>query len=699
MKRARAALLLLAALITLSACSRTPADAPSSSPEPAAAASPSPVPTEAPLPDADAGARYTLRVMTDALPASWDPQQAVSEQDIRLASLYTGTLMRMGSDSLEKGGLRFEFDLAESVRDVTESHRGDLILYGTSLAGRRASEMDEGFVFEITLRRGLKWANGDPITPDDFIYSMRAFSDPDRSKAGAYAFAALAAAPAGFRERLVRDPESRGLLGLYKADERTLICVTEGQVSIEEFMLALCRPALVHPAMHMGLGTVYGSAPEYMLCSGPYMLASADGTSARLTRSPYWRGWTQDADGSMIAHTDAEVDGLFAQRFQATDIVMEAVGRESAKQRFLSGEADVIRPDAAFAAELPVTAELYESEEPTAYSLVFNTDPEALARIEAGGDRGAKALQNASFRKGVSLAADREAAAAALEGRPLLGLIPDACVYGAFTNPVSYRRSEPAVRALRAVYLTAAEQDGSEEDALDAGSPMGISSGAAAACFAQAFAELTESGDYTGGSGIFIRVACGRGRVPKSVSKAIDAINRSINAAAEGAGFGRITLECVGADASAVARGEYAMGWSVTQFSSLHPFEGLMGYLDRSLYQAETAGFDPADAELEMDYAGHTRLLTLADWAGSITGGGAYAYYPDAAKLAVAAAVERELLLSYCRIPVAQGVGRALLSDRVTCIKRASDPFTGRGGAEFIAFNRADYAPSNAAAE
>ena len=700
MKRLHAAALILAALIALSACSRTPGEGPSASFEPTAVPTASPAPTDAPVPDADAGPRYTLRVMADALPESWDPQQAVSQEEIRMASLYTGSLMRMGSDSLENGGLRFEYELAESVRDVTDSHRGDLILYGTSLGGRRASGMDSGFVFEIRLRRGIKWANGDPITPDDFIYSMRAFSDPDRQKAGANAFAALAAAPAGFRERLVRDPESRGLLGLYKADERTLICVTEGQVSLDEFKLALCRPVLVHPAMQMGLGTVYGSAPDYMLCSGPYKLEAAEDGTAHMTRSPYWRGWTQDEDSSMMAYTGSPVDGLYVQRFMATDVVIETAGRESAKQSFLSGEADVICPDAAFAAELPPTAELYAEAEPTVYSLVFNTDPEALAQIEAAGDRGASVLLNANFRKGISLAADREAAAAELDGAALLGLIPDACVYGAFSNPVPYRRSDAAARALRSVYLTAAEQNGMEDDALDADTPTGASSAAAAACFAQAFAELTEAGSYNGGDGIFIRVACGGGRVPKSVSKAVDAINRSINAAAEGAGFGRITLECVGgADAFAVARGEYAMGWSVTRFDALHPFEGLLSYVDRALYPAQTAGFDPQAAKLEMAYAGAVRVMDLTEWAKSLTGGGEFAFYPDSAKLPAAAAVERELLLSYCRIPVAQGVGRTLLSDRVTCIKRSSDPFTGRGGAEFIAFNAADVPPDEAAEE
>ena len=100
-----------------------------------------------------------------------------------------------------------------------------------------------------------------------------------------------------------------------------------------------------------------------------------------------------------------------------------------------------------------------------------------------------------------------------------------------------------------------------------------------------------------------------------------------------------------------------------------------------------------------MAYAGAVRVMNLTEWAESLTGGGEFAFYPDSAKLPAAAAVERELLLSYCRIPVAQGVGRTLLSDRVTCIKRSSDPFTGRGGAEFIAFNAADVPPDEAAEE
>ncbi|MBO7623543.1 MAG: hypothetical protein J6S64_05860, partial [Bacteroidales bacterium] len=51
--------------------------------------------------------------------------------------------------------------------------------YAVDLAGKSASEVKEGYVFQITLRDGMKWQNGEEITADDYIESFKRLLDPD----------------------------------------------------------------------------------------------------------------------------------------------------------------------------------------------------------------------------------------------------------------------------------------------------------------------------------------------------------------------------------------------------------------------------------------------------------------------------------------------------------------------------------------
>ena len=37
---------------------------------------------------------------------------------------------------------------------------------------------DDGKTYRFTLRDGLKWSNGDPVTAEDFVYSYRRIMDP-----------------------------------------------------------------------------------------------------------------------------------------------------------------------------------------------------------------------------------------------------------------------------------------------------------------------------------------------------------------------------------------------------------------------------------------------------------------------------------------------------------------------------------------
>ncbi|MBQ7625317.1 MAG: hypothetical protein IJS65_08580, partial [Clostridia bacterium] len=57
---------------------------------------------------------------------------------------------------------------------------GEGFYYAPDLAESAPVPADgDGCVFRVTFRRGYSWQNGEEITPDDFIYSMRTLLSPD----------------------------------------------------------------------------------------------------------------------------------------------------------------------------------------------------------------------------------------------------------------------------------------------------------------------------------------------------------------------------------------------------------------------------------------------------------------------------------------------------------------------------------------
>ena len=79
----------------------------------------------------------------------------------------------------ENGVYQWVYEMATSIKDVTKDHQDDLTKYGSTLpaGAETVADVEAGFVFEIALNPKAAWQNGDKITADDYIESMKRLLD------------------------------------------------------------------------------------------------------------------------------------------------------------------------------------------------------------------------------------------------------------------------------------------------------------------------------------------------------------------------------------------------------------------------------------------------------------------------------------------------------------------------------------------
>ncbi|MBO4847603.1 MAG: hypothetical protein J5586_00410 [Clostridia bacterium] len=157
---------------------------------------PAPVVTEAPVIPADASS-YTYSVCAAKLPECWDPNNCTTAEERELAGWLSSPLVRRLPEDTANGVSVWAYEMAESIRDVTAEHQSDLTKYGADLGVRDASVINAGYVFEITLNRNARWENGEAVTADDYLYSLRMLLDPKLENRGAARFLGDDCAAAG----------------------------------------------------------------------------------------------------------------------------------------------------------------------------------------------------------------------------------------------------------------------------------------------------------------------------------------------------------------------------------------------------------------------------------------------------------------------------------------------------------------------
>ena len=652
---------------------------------------------------------YTYRTYTAALGTNWNPHTWETSADRAVMDYLTTPLVSVLPLDSSEGSYQWSFDMAMGVEDVTASAREDLLRYGCSLPeGYAADGVDSGYVFEITLRPGLRFEDGTAIDARSFVRSMELLLDPRMKNSRANTYLSGDSALAGAAEYFAGSADFSSV-GIYESGELSFRYVAKSYLDYDYMLASLSSSWLVNEKLYLGgiestgelLSTDYGTSAATTSSFGPYRIASHQGEKELvLVRNEEWYGWEDNGNGGLVSYTPVEVDGEIKEQYMTTKVVISVIDSSTAKQFFTRGELSEWTPSASEYNTYRFSPALYTATETYTMSLFFNTDRDALLAMDrARGNVNSVVLTSESFRRGISLAIDRSEFCLATEGyTPQYSLLNSEYYYDIYNDPSSsYRNSDEAKAAICRLYGVS-WGEGTPYESLDE-AYLGISGfdvNAARAAFTKACLELVASGLYSEGEEIRIRVAWAKGALSADDNRQVAMLNSYINAAVEDTGFGRITLEPVARVTnrySAVPAGEYAIGYGAWGGSAFYPFRALLVYMDPEYADLhEAACWSPDKELLTLTVLGKEMTMTYKDWANSLSGTGVLSRESAEVKLSVAVRLEEAFLGKYYRIPLASSTSSMLLSYQVSNYTDRYSVMYGFGGMRLLRYHYDDYA-------
>lgn len=478
-------------------------------------------------------------------------------------------------------------------------------------------------------------------------------------------------------------------VGLLAEDDYTLLYITAEPVSEYGLRLALTEPFLVHPAHYEALSfsyegrryTDYATSPETAVSCGPYRVASVSDTRVVLERNESWYGY--------------ELPGRSGEF--AADRVVEWITptRSSALALYENGTLDLLRLEDADLDAYMGDPQLIRLESAFVDRLILVTDRDALLVLQqaAGDGINKTCLANESFRRGISLAIDREqlAAESTLGGSSALGLLNGTyLLHGSDGTPRSYRSTAEGMTAIcqSSGLVWGHESDyATLEDAYSACTGWDLT--LARQCFRTAYDQMRESGDWADGMQIELRCAAANETLSPSLLRQQELLQGFLSAAARGTGFdGRLTITfCAVPDRfQAVADGQIELALGAWGGAAFEPWQMLQCWCDPELNPIqEGCGFRPSTTLLTLLLDEEPVTKTYTEWARSILPGGVYGT-DEAQRLAVLGGVEAALLRQRCCIPLLSEGDALLTSGQVEPLTRAGSLLWGWGGLRSLRF-------------
>lgn len=268
--------------------------------------------------------------------------------------------------------------------------------------------------------------------------------------------------------------------------------------------------------------------------------------------------------------------------------------------------------------------------------------------------------------------------------------------YDVYNDPnSSYRGSDEAMQAICNVYGVE-YGDGTPyktlKEAYD--SINGYNLTEAQALMKQACEELVADGLYTEGDPIHVRIGYKKGALDSADSNQVELMNKYINAAAEGSGFGTITLEAIGNINDRygdTANGEYAIGYGAWGGAAFYPFRNFQVYCDPDQYTLHEAGcWDPKTETLTLKVNGEDVTMTWQQWSGALIGTGVYTEADFATKLSITAQMEEAWLEKYYRIPLASTTACSMLAYQLDYYTEDYNIMYDFGGLRLMKYNYTD---------
>lgn len=495
-------------------------------------------------------------------------------------------------------------------------------------------------------------------------------------------------------------------VGLYKVDDYTIRYVTQTYQDLNYFLTSCTSTWLVYePYYEAGKDTTgtlvttdYNTKLENTMSYGPYKLVSLQNDKQMVfEKNENWYGYTEE-NGRLVSTTPYLVDGENVPRYVTDKIVINVMDDNSAKQAFLKGEVDVWSPSSDDLSTYSTSEQLYKVDETYTMSFFFNTNLDKLKEMDRSkGNTNSVVLSNINFRKAMSLGIDRTEWVTATPGyKPAYAILNNLYFYDVYNDPTSsYRNSDEAMQAICNLYGVS-YGDGTPYATLQDAykSINGYNLTEAKELMKTACDELVAAGLYTAGEDIVIRIGYKKGALDSSDNKQIELFNKYVNAAAEGSGFGKITLTAVdniNDRYGDVVKGEYAIGFGAWGGAAFYPFRNFQVYCDPDQYSVQEIGcWDPTTEELTLNVNGEDVTMTWQKWSGSMIGSGVYSEADFSTKLSITAQLEENFLKKYYRIPLAGTTVCTMLSYKCSYYTEDYNIMYGFGGLELMKYNYSD---------
>ena len=496
-------------------------------------------------------------------------------------------------------------------------------------------------------------------------------------------------------------------VGCYKVDDYTIRYVTQAAIDINYFLVSCSSNWLVYEDLYEAgkdttgalVTTNYNTSKDTTMSYGPYRIESLqEGKQLVYVKNENWYGYEEQADGSLKAMTSWLVDGESRERYQTNKIVIDVMDDDAAKQAFLKGELSEWTPSADDTLAYATSERLYKVEETYTQSFFFNTSVDALKTMdESKGNTNSVVLSNENFRKAFSLAVDREELVGATSGyKPAYAIMNNLYFYDVYNDPnSSYRNSDDAMQAIVNLYGVEYGEGTPYATLRDAYlSINGYNLTEAKALMATACTELVEAGLYVAGDPIVIRIGWAKGAIDSAANQQVALINKYINAAVEGSGFGTVTFEAVGNindRYAAVPAGEFAIGYGAWGGAAFYPFRNFQVYCDTEQYSINELGcWDPSTENLTLVVNGEEVTMTWQDWSRALIGTGPYAGESNELKLNITAQMEELYLKKYYRIPLMSTTACFMVSYQLDYFTENYNIMYGFGGLELMTYNYTD---------
>ena len=463
-------------------------------------------------------------------------------------------------------------------------------------------------------------------------------------------------------------------VGFQKVGDFKIRYFLQTALDVNYFMTSLTSSWLVHPQLYKDLTEVdaatgatiskYNTSAETTISYGPYKLVSFEaGKQAKFTQNEYWYGWEKQSNGALLSYTNFLVDGKKQQQYQTTDIVIDVMTQAAAKLAFLKGELNDYNPLPEELFDYTQSSQLYQVDDTYTWSFFFNTNEETLQNLDAAANNNQNSivLSNFKFRKAMSLAFNRAEFVKNTGGwKPAYSLMNSLYYYDIYNDPTSqYRKTDAAMKAIVDLYGIEYGEDKVYKTLKEAyDSVSGYNLAEAKALFKEACDELVAAGKYVAGQDIKIRMAYKKGTLDATDNAQVTELNKELNAALEGSGFGSIELIAVGdlpdRHHLVYETGDYAIGFGAWGGAAFYPFRNMQVYMDPDSNKInEAACWDPKTETLTLNIKGADVTRTYQQWSNALTGDGEFANEEAQVKLEILAALENAFLGFYYRIPLA----------------------------------------------